>query len=171
MVDDPLIFTINTVLNIRYGMQRYVRELIHETVNDVEQSMNRLKLNIVNSGSSRRTTYREINLDMSVHDISITKHNIREIKRMSFTQFRLSAHSLAVEVGRWGRRGRGHLPLEERLCICRDIQTEVHVAQHCPITQHIRENFNSTTIDDIFSDSFSVLEQCEIVHSILYMYK
>ena len=171
MDDDPLICTINIVLNTRYPMQRYVSELINVTVNDVEQAMNTLKLNILNSGSSRRITYREINPDLSVHDVYCTKHSIPEIKRVSFTQFRLSAHSLAVEVGRWSRRGRGHLPLEERLCLCGDIQTEVHVVQHCPFTLHLRNNYNFSTIDNIFSEQFSIVDQCKVVHLILSMYK
>ncbi|MPD01169.1 hypothetical protein E2C01_096687 [Portunus trituberculatus] len=33
-------------------------------------------------------------------------------------------HWLAVKVSRWNRRGRGRLPLEERLCPCGMVQTE-----------------------------------------------
>ncbi|MPC37377.1 hypothetical protein E2C01_030851 [Portunus trituberculatus] len=52
----------------------------------------------------------------------------------AFRRFRVSAHSLAVEVEKWNRRGRGRLPLEERLCPSGEIQTEGHVAQHCIFT-------------------------------------
>ena len=55
---------------------------------------------------------------------------VREIERTSWTKLQLSGYSLAVEEGRWNRRGRGRLPLEERLC--GEVQTERHVFEQCP---------------------------------------
>ena len=68
---------------------------------------------------------------------TVKKININELERMEWTRLRLSSHSLAVEVGRWNRRGRGRLPMEERLCVCGQIQTEQHVIEICPRTQPI----------------------------------
>ena len=62
--------------------------------------------------------------------------------RISYTQFRISAHRLAIETGRWNRRGRGRLPIEERLCPCGAVQTELHVFEDCPLTREIRLSYN-----------------------------
>ena len=83
----------------------------------------------------------------------------------------MSAHSLAVEVGRWNRRGRGRLPLEERLCPCGEIQTERHVTQHCILTEHLREMYNFAHIQDLFSDKFDNNERCCIIYKILDVFK
>ena len=76
-------------------------------------AMEKLKCDISASDSSRRVTHREINPSSTVHDIYTCRNGIREDLRISFTRFRLSAHWLAVEVGRWNGRGRGRLPLED----------------------------------------------------------
>ena len=130
-----------------------------------------MKDNISNSDSSKRTTYKQINPDLSVHSVYKSKIPINEYFRVAFTRFRVSAHSLAVEVGRWNRRGRGRLPLEERLCACGEIQTEVHVVQQCTLTQHLRDNYGFTNIHDLFSDLYSNNERCHIVFKILDVYK
>ena len=78
-----------------------------------------------------------MNTNLSVHEIYKKRHNISEFHRMAFTRFILSSQSLAVETGRWNRRGRGRLPMEERLCSCGMIQTEEHVVCQCPRSQHI----------------------------------
>ena len=132
--------------------------------------METLKRNVLNSESSRRVTYRNINTDLSVHDIYLAKHNVPELERVSFTRYRIASHSLAVEVGRWSRRGRGRLPLEERLCPCGNIQTEEHVAQYCPRTQRLRENYDFSSIEDLFSGQRTISDQCKIVHQILSTY-
>ncbi|MPC97365.1 hypothetical protein E2C01_092677 [Portunus trituberculatus] len=62
-----------------------------------------------------------------IHDVYTRRHGVREDHRVSFSRFRLSAQWLAVEVGKWNRRGRGRLPLEERLCPWGVVQTEDHV--------------------------------------------
>ena len=75
----------------------------------------------------------------------MNKQYINELHRMAYTQFRISSHRLAVETGRWNRRGRGRLPMEERLCPCGAVQTEIHVLEDCPVTGEIRltHGFNS----------------------------
>ena len=119
----------------RINTHSYILDLINNNVDDIKVAMDTLKHNIGLSQSSRRITYKQINPNLSVHKIYLMKHNINEHHRTAFTRFRLSSHSLAVEVGRWSRRGRGRLPLEERLCTCGEIQTEQHVVQYCPMSQ------------------------------------
>ena len=40
---------------------------------------------------------------------------------------KLSAHSPTIEEGRWNRRGRGRLPLEESMCSCGQVQMEAYI--------------------------------------------
>ena len=83
---------------------------------------------------------------------------------------RVSAHSLAVEQGRWNRRGRGRLPIEERLCPCGQIQTERHVFEYCHISLHLRRRFNITTLENLLNERQDHDVVCEAVHFILSLY-
>ena len=122
MDDDPFAFAVKTILNTRINTRLYVTNLLHEDRDDIRVGWDELKNNVMNSTSSRRVTYRTVmNPTLEVHPIYVTKHNISEHHRTAFTRFRVSAHSLAVEVGRCSRRGRGHLPLAERVCACDDV--------------------------------------------------
>ena len=89
---------------------------------------------------------------------------------MSFTRFRVSGHSLAVETGRWNRRGRGRLPMEERLCVCGQVQTEQHVVEQCPITSDIRVRYGLYRID-LFNRKYSDEVSVKITHDILNLFK
>ena len=73
-----------------------------------------------------------INPELLTHAVYTTKTKINERERVSWSRLWLSAHSLAIEEGRWNRRGRGRLPVQERLCECDKIQTEAHVFKQCP---------------------------------------
>ena len=168
--DDPFIFALNLVTGQRYNTRRYVLELVNEDVNDMQVGMGKVKESLLASHSSRRKTYLEMNPNLTVNNIYMSKHNINERDRISFTRFRISGHSLAVEVGRWSRRGRGRLPLEERLCPCGEVQTEVHVAQHCILTQHIRDYYDFTLMSDLFSGRFTDSEASHIINMILSVY-
>ena len=123
LVDDPLGLVLNLVLNSRYSTRNYIFNLINNsTINDIQQDSELLKNNLRRSESSRRITYCNIiNTNLTVHNIYLNKHVIFEAHRVAFTRFRISSHSLAVETGRWNRRGRGRLPMEERLCSCGEV--------------------------------------------------
>ena len=75
-----------------------------------------------------------------------------------------------METGRWNRRGRGRLPVEERLCVCGLIQTERHVVETCPITQDIRQKYNVSTLRDLFIENRPAENLCKIIHEILAVY-
>ena len=110
---------------------RLITEYISNHVIDIKQAMQSVIDSIAGSDSSRRMTYKDINPNFIVHDIYKMKHNVNEHHRLSFTRFRVSGHSLVCETGRWNRRGRGRLPMDERLCECGNVQTERHVIQDC----------------------------------------
>ena len=101
---------------------------------------------------------------------TLKKHNIFEIHRIAFTRFRVSSHSLAVETGRWNRRGRGRLPLEERLCSCGLVQSEEHVISICPHSQQIRNSYGFSCINDLMSGRFDNDIVCKIIYEILDLY-
>ncbi len=170
MDDDPLIMALKTVMAARYNTKDYVYDLIHNDLDDINIGMRELKQNLQQVASSRRKTYLEINPSLCAHPIYLEKQKVPEKDRVAFTRFRVSSHSLAVEVGRWSRRGRGRLPLEERVCVCGDIQTEVHVVQYCTLTQHLRDFHNFSTIEDIFNNRFSHETTCNIIRQILDIY-
>ena len=90
---------------------------------------------IAESHSSRFTTYSTINPLYVTHSVYSERHTVNDCHRISFTRLRVSGHSLAIETGRWNRRGRGRLPVEERLCECGAVQSEQHVIERCPRTQ------------------------------------
>ena len=156
LLDDPFGFTLKLVLNNRYKTSSYLYNLINNnSVDDCLDDIQVMKENIVSSESSRRCTYHNtMNPNLLVHDIYTIRHNICEIHRIALTRFRLSSHSLVIKTGRWNRRGRGRLPIEERLCSCGMIQTEEHVVSQCPRSQHIREEYNFTCISDLMSRRF-----------------
>ncbi len=165
--DDPLFFVLNLVKDMNTVTGKLVREFINNNVKDLSVAMESVKSSIANSDSSRRVTYRDINPNLVVHDIYKSKHTINENYRLAFTKFRVSGHSLMCETGRWNRRGRGRLPLEERLCVCGDIQTERHVIESCIMTQQIRNTYNFTSLENLFDGTFSPDTTCKIIHEVL----
>lgn len=169
--DDPLIHAIRTVAESNTVTSRLVREYIRDEVRSLNEAMKSVTEGIVRNDSSRHMTYKIMNPDFAVHCIYTTRHTINETHRLSFTQFRVSGHSLVCETGRWNRRGRGRLPLEERLCSCGHIHTERHVVQHCSSTLRLRQLYDFSTIEDLFSDKFSPDMTCKIINEILNVYK
>ena len=172
MQDDPLGFVIKLVLNSRYNTKRYLHDLINNSnVDDFQHEIELLKTNLRLSESSRRVVYcRDINANLSVHNLYLTKSNIFEVHRVAFTRLRVSSHSLAVETGRWNRRGRGRLPMEERLCSCGAVQSEEHVMSFCPLSQHIRDEYSFTGINDLMSGNITDEVVCKIIYQVLNLY-
>ena len=107
---------------------------------------------------------------MQVHNIYNMKYMINELERMSWTKLRLSAHSLAIETGRWNRRGRGRLPVDQRLCQCGQVQTEHHVIEHCPRSQYIRDLYGFNSMEYLMLESNDYSNICHVVHRILNLY-
>ena len=140
--DDPLMHVLKLVINSSHVTSRLVREMTTNNVPDLTTAMHNLKENLATSISSRRTTYKMINPDLSLHYVYKDRHAINEFHGLSLTKFRVSGHSLVCETGRWNRRGRGRLPLEERLCPCGAVQTEQHVVEQCPLTYNIRQCYD-----------------------------
>ncbi len=171
MDDDPLGFALRLVLETRYNTKTYVSDLINNNADDCTEAMNMLRSNAMQSTSSRRITYINVmNPNLKLLPIYTERHNVNELHRIAFTRFRVSAHTLAIEAGRWNRRGRGRLPVEERLCMCGNIQTEEHVVSECPLSIEIRNVYNIRTIHDLFSGTMRDDDVCAAIYRLLQLY-
>ncbi len=172
MDDDPFSFVVKTVCDTGGNTRLYLTGLLHENPDDIQVGWNEVKNCVLNSASSRRISYRTImNPALAVHPLYQTNYKVSELHRSAFTRFRVSALSLAVEVGRWSRRGRGYLPLAERVCTCGDVQTEEHVIQFCPLTQHIRDIYQISTIHELCTTQANYALLCKIVWDVLQVYR
>ena len=74
------------------------------------------------------------------------------MKRIAATRFRLSAHRIKVETGRWSR-----IPRDERKCSCSEdaVQDENDVVFICPFSKYLREKYEVDsygTLDVLFND-------------------
>ena len=171
MADDPLNFMLRLTLSSNTSASRYVKDLLDNDVHDTSEAMNNIIQNVCNSNSSKCIYYKSINPSIPVHSVYNMKSKINELERISWSKLRLSAHSLVIETGRWNRRGRGRLPVEQRLCECGQVQTEQHVIEVCPRSQHIRDlhGFQSLTLLMLENNDYSNV--CHVVHKILELYK
>lgn len=168
--DDPLTLVVKMVRETNAAAARLINNFLSSTVPTYDDILNIVRDKLRNEFTSRCVVYKEINPELDVHDIYKHKHTINEFQRISFTRFRVSGHSLAIETGRWNRRGRGRLPVEERLCACEQIQTEKHVVQDCPLTHDIRQTYDLTSFEELFSGKYPPDVTCKIIHSILKVY-
>ena len=171
--DDPLGYSLRLVLGNNYNTSKYLKNLIdNSNFNDYQQDTESMKTSLRESESSRRRVYCDlVNSNLSIHSIYNNKHNIHEKYRIAFTRFRVSSHNLACETGRWNRRGRGRLPMEERLCSCGLIQTEEHVISVCPLSQNLRDNYGFSRISDLMSGNIPNETICMIIYEVLELYK
>ena len=166
MNDDPLALAIKLCTDCNTPTGRLVSELVNQIPNISSLSEN-VRDFVAHSATTRCLVYQEMNPTFETHPIYTTKHSINELHRISFTRFRVSGHSLQIETGRWNRRGRGRLPVEERLCGCGLVQTERHVVEVCPLTTNIRETYNIVHLEDLFADNMPYGTTCKIIHDIL----
>ena len=171
MLDDPFWYAFHLTTSTNTTTSRYIKEIITHQEDYINQAMNQLYDEINRSQSSRYAYYREINPYYHVHNIYTTHTNVNELKRISWTRLRVSAHNLAVETGRWNRRGRGRLPIEERLCPCGQVQTERHVVEECALSHELRTKYNVVTIRGLVSEYENYKEVCECIHEMLKIYK
>ena len=166
MFDDPFRYAMLLVRNSRTPTSRFLNDLIDRDVDDIGQSMNNLHQEVIDSQKSKCIYYKRISPNMHVHNIYSEKSAVNELERISWTKLRLSAHSLAIETGRWNR-----LPEDQRLCQCGLVQTERHVIEECVLSRHVRQMYNVTSLVNLVSERQDYQEVCHIVHLILNIYK
>ena len=164
-LDDPWTHAVRLTLASNTSTGRYINSLIHNSVDDVKLSIETLKSNIIRSVSSRRIAYLEMNPSLTVHHIYSCRGKVNEVYRIAFSRLRVISHSLAIETGRWSRRGRGRLEVTKRLCPCGAVQTELHVLESCPLTRSVRDLYNFTSWSEIANPDIE-FPVAEIVYKI-----
>ena len=109
MLDDPWAHSVKLALAANTPTTTHVTGLLNDVIDDIEVGVHTLKQSILHSESSRRVTYRDLNPDLSVHELYCRRGHGNEGYRRAFSRLRVIGHSLAIETGRWNRRGRGRL--------------------------------------------------------------
>ena len=171
MGDDPLMFAMNLAREANIVPGVVISNFLSTSVPDTRSLMQSVYERIAASDGSRYVTYRTINPSFSLHSVYTERHSINDRWRMAFTRFRVSSHNLAIETGRWNRRGRGRLPVEERLCTCGAIQSERHVIEECPLSSSIRQVHNIGNINELFNGKYDNDTSCKIITKFLDLYK
>ena len=127
---------INLAIQVRSPAGKVLQQLIHSDIDYVAHERSRIIIALSNEASTRRTSYRALNPNLSVHE-TYTTPEIPENHRIAFTRMRLSSHHLAYETGRWSR-----IPADSRTCPCGAVQSDLHVMLRCAYTNDTRRLLN-----------------------------
>lgn len=162
--DDPFTFAMDLHLHViaRSVTSRYLRSILDDNVCDVQDNftatIDRVRNNVQSPGC---TFYRVIDSNCGVDGLYHTMClRVQKLERISWTRLRLRVQLLTVEEGRWNRRGSCRLPIKERLCICGSLQTEHHVVDSCPATEHIRQHYGFGMMDSLLVHSVDHAQVC-----------
>ena len=117
------------------------------------------KMSITMSGSSRRVAYLALNPELCVSPVYGDRLHVEEAKRVSFSRIRVSSHRMAFEMGRWSR-----IPSDNRLCPCGRLQNDEHVLLHCELTEQYRQrlNIHVDNLKDLLN--FDLIVLCTYFH-------
>ncbi len=170
MDDDPFMFALNFASQAATPISHILRDFVNLESPNKNDLMASVHQAIVSSTGSRCVVYRSLNPGLVVHKVYRDRHALNDRLRMAFTNFRVSGHSLGIETGRWNRRGRGRLPVEERLCGCGEVQRERHVIEDCPISEHVRQMYAFSRVEELFDGTHSIEISCQIISDILKLY-
>ena len=131
-----------------------MRQIAFSELNYINEGIQLIKNKILNSVSTKHMTYHQLNNSLTHHSIySSCDTFIKEYERISFSKFRLSAHKLKIETGRWARP---IIPRIQRLCNCGipgSIQDEIHVLTDCLYTAHIRNTYPNVNFSNLFNNN------------------
>jgi hypothetical protein len=146
-IDDPFMFVLNLVKTANIKCWKYIQTILEKGQDILESDKTLMKNSILNSTGTKYRTYSSINPEISVHPVYDNINNpIPEHYRQQFSRFRLSAHSLKVETGRWQR-----INYENRLCDCSNeyhyVQDEKHVIENCNHLSLLRDLFPSLSFN------------------------
>ncbi len=83
MNDEPLTHAVRLVMSYNDQLSRYITDLTCNNVDDAEEAKQKMRLNIINSGSNRLSFYKKANPNLSVHDIYKNNQYVDDIERIS----------------------------------------------------------------------------------------
>ena len=104
---------------------------------------------------------------MPINSIYKQKHGLVNSTEYLFFRFWFCSHSIAFETGRWNRRERGRLSVQERLCECGRVQTVGHVVEVCPLIVHFISAYNVSFQEDLLTEVLPREMICEMLHEVL----
>ena len=116
MLDDPLWCVVQLLKKENQVMYSHLSEIM-EKGDHIESDRRDMIHKLQSKEGTRYKTYLAINPDLSVHPLYTSTSStpyIEDYLRITFTRFRLSAHKLRVEMGRWSR-------IPQRMCQCGQI--------------------------------------------------
>ena len=111
---------------------------------------------------SRFLMYREINPDLTVHEVYTSRKSLPDYLRIPFTRMRTSSHKLKIETGRWSRTVR-----DRRLCECGVIQDEQHVLVQCPLTAPLRAQYPEPVTFPAILKDVATPQRCKYIKDVL----
>ncbi len=144
MDDDPFMFMLSVARDNNTPGSRYIDSVMtHVQSSFIVDSLNSIKDNVRTANGSKFKTYCETNPEMIKHCM-YTNGQIPEWHRIPYSRFRLSAHRLKVETGRWSR-----IPREARLCDCgiHQVQDEKHFIETCLYLIDLRLEYPNMTFE------------------------
>lgn len=168
-IDDPFMFAWRLVVDANSPCARYVRRTLETPRSIIHSDMNNIKRRVTSSAGTKFVTYRtDMNPCLLTPTVYLVPSSVPEHHRVAYSRLRLSAHSLAIETGRWSR-----IPPERRLCSCGSVQTENHVLCVCPETEPLRTRYADSldfALPDIFSNNYDVQTVCMFIYECLNVF-
>jgi hypothetical protein len=160
----PLVKAYKIAQSFKTPMYKYIKRILNSENSFVQTEMERIKTNVLNSTSTKRTEYLKINPNLRTPTMYLSVLNIPEHYRRAFTRMRLSSHKLKIETGRWAR-----IDKESRVCTCDgvSVQNEEHVTLFCPRTKHARIAYCSCTSLYQHYETHTDFELCKESYGIL----
>ena len=147
--ETPLVKVFKMCEEKETGGYRYIKRNLD---NPVEEYLVDVKQKMLATTTTKAMKYKEINPNLNVHRVYNSKVYIDERKRVVFSKFRTSSHSLKIETGRWSR-----IPADDRLCDCgQGVQDENHVVFVCQRTMAIREKYGIS--DGVYENLGNLME-------------
>jgi hypothetical protein len=161
--DDPFAFVMHLTHSHNTDTARYIDTL--PSTDLIAMSCRSTKDSIKNSNKTKVKTY--LSLSPALLEPPLYHLDIPEYVRAAATRFRLSAHSLRIETGRWAR-----LPRQERLCTCGDgVQDELHVTEHCRLIRDIRDKYYDLDFNCVSLCKFDIPAKAWAIYDILTFFK
>jgi len=171
--DEPLsrVLTICRSANTKmYQMLMYANDYVGDPES---HSLDRVRNQCIarRNISSKIETYLDMNPELSMHSMYYSPTvAVPDYLRVSFTRFRLSAHRLRVETGRWART-----PREQRVCKCdnRSLQDERHVLFICKHTANLRMDYEIMRHNNSWTNFYNAeshINLCTVIHKLLEIY-
>ncbi len=149
MTNDPLMFALTLAEAGNTKAWLHIKSVLVES-DYLRKDRVELCEQVCTDQSSKVCTYLTHNPTLEIGTV-YTGCVVPEFKRIVYTRFRLSAHDLKVETGRWAR-----LTREERECDCTHggVQDERHVIEDCTKMSQLRCKYIALnfTVTEFYKD-------------------